>query len=588
MSEPRKEYSWQPSGSFKDVLLVFLLVISIILMALIFLELEFQNRNLSTYIQTRPVASEQQLRSHSVVKQTLAASQCVEQAFIDLERTKHRFDHIFDIQKNGRERLAASPPIATWQLLLGQCIENDLNCLLAAGENVSSAVERFQRDMALSHRILGYAPRLFQVQLATNDLVQQGDEVQTATDMLLNAYANPAPAGWAPLPETPGLRLGFTVVYVLGAVVLIVLVVVVLIRRQESQRRLDGSERRMQETEEQNRRNQEAILRLLDEMGDLAEGDLTVQATVTEDITGAIADSINYAIEALRDLVTTINNTSERVASAARETRSVAESLAKSSEAQARQIDSASKTVTQMAKMMDKVSAKAASSSEVAEKSVGIAHQGGDRVRRTIQGMDAIREHIQETSKRIKRLGESSQEIGDIVALINDIADQTNILALNAAIQASSAGEAGRGFAVVADEVQRLAERAGNATKRIEALVKTTQADTNEAIISMEKSTSEVVNGAGLAEKAGESLEEIEAVSGRLAELINDISRAAHRVSEMGSQVSAAMVAINEITGQTTQASLVTASSIKQLNQLAQEMQQSVAGFRLPRHAGDK
>jgi twitching motility protein PilJ len=196
--------------------------------------------------------------------------------------------------------------------------------------------------------------------------------------------------------------------------------------------------------------------------------------------------------------------------------------------------------------------------------------------------MDAIREHIQETSKRIKRLGESSQEIGDIVALINDIADQTNILALNAAIQASAAGEAGRGFGVVAEEVQRLAERSTNATKRIEALVKTIQADTNEAVISMEKSTTEVVNGAGLAEKAGEALDEIETVSARLAELISGISEVAGQVTEMASRVSTAMTAINEITAQTSETSVTTAASVAKLDQLAQELQQSVAGFRLP------
>jgi twitching motility protein PilJ len=218
----------------------------------------------------------------------------------------------------------------------------------------------------------------------------------------------------------------------------------------------------------------------------------------------------------------------------------------------------------------------------VAEKSVGIAHEGGDRVRRTIYGMNAIREHIQDTSKRIKRLGESSQEIGDIVALINDIADQTNILALNAAIQASAAGDAGRGFAVVADEVQRLAERSSNATKRIETLVKTIQADTNEAVISMEKSTAEVVGGAGLAEKAGEALEEIEKVSANLAELIDEISKSAGQVSEMASRVSTAMISINEITGQTAESSVATASAIGKLNQLARELRQAVADFRLP------
>jgi twitching motility protein PilJ len=379
-----------------------------------------------------------------------------------------------------------------------------------------------------------------------------------------------------------GFQLSRTTAYSFAIIAIVALLILARRQRLYSRSRMGGSEHQRQEIEEQNRRNQEAILRLLDELGDLAEGDLTVQASVTEDITGAIADSVNYAIEALRDLVSTINNTSEQIASAAQETRTVADRLAKASEIQARQIDNSSKTVMQMAQSMDDVSNKMASSAEVAQKSVGIAHEGGERVRRTIQGMDAIREHIQETSKRIKRLGESSQEIGDIVALINDIADQTNILALNAAIQASAAGEAGRGFGVVAEEVQRLAERSTNATKRIEALVKTIQADTNEAVISMEKSTTEVVNGAGLAEKAGEALDEIETVSARLAELISGISEAAGQVTEMASRVSTAMTAINEITAQTSETSVTTAASVAKLDQLAQELQQSVAGFRLP------
>jgi twitching motility protein PilJ len=224
----------------------------------------------------------------------------------------------------------------------------------------------------------------------------------------------------------------------------------------------------------------------------------------------------------------------------------------------------------------------AGASAEVASSSVQLASQGGDRVRRTIQGMDVIREHIQETSKRIKRLGESSQEIGDIVGLINDIADQTNILALNAAIQAAAAGESGRGFAVVADEVQRLAERAGNSTKRIEQLVKTIQADTSEAVISMEKSTAEVVNGADLAERAGESLEEIENVSNKLADLINDMSGAAREQSEVAQVVSSTMESINELTGRAAEGTTHTARSVERLTKMSDEMRKSVTGFKLP------
>ena len=411
---------------------------------------------------------------------------------------------------------------------------------------------------------------------------RQALQVAEQTNNLLSQYQNTHNNNTARLW---GIPISAPLAYGLSALALILLFLLVYRQGATSRSRMDVSEQQRQDIEEQNRRNQEAILRLLDELGDLAEGDLTVQASVTEDITGAIADSVNYAIEALRDLVSTINSTSEHIAAASQETRAVADRLAKASEVQARQIDNSSKTVMQMTQSMDDVSKKMASSAEVAEKSVGIAHEGGERVRRTIQGMDAIREHIQETSKRIKRLGESSQEIGDIVALINDIADQTNILALNAAIQASAAGDAGRGFGVVAEEVQRLAERCTNATKRIETLVKTIQADTNEAVISMEKSTTEVVNGAGLAEKAGEALEEIETVSGRLAELISAISRAAGQVTEMASKVSASMTSINEITAQTSQTSTTTATAVAKLDQLAQELQQSVSGFRLPEQA---
>ena len=253
----------------------------------------------------------------------------------------------------------------------------------------------------------------------------------------------------------------------------------------------------------QNERNQAAILRLLDEITNLAEGDLTVKATVTEDITGAIADSINYAIDALRELVTTINKTAVTLDGSARQALASAGHLAKASVQQAKQVTAASESVVEMASSVEQVSGNAERSADVARHSVDVAHKGSDAVRRTIDGMNTIRETIQETSKRIKRLGESSQEIGNIVELINDLAEQTNILALNASIQASMAGEAGRGFAVVADEVQRLAERAAQATKQIEVLVRTIQADTNEAVVSMERSTTDVVGGALLAENAG-------------------------------------------------------------------------------------
>jgi twitching motility protein PilJ len=343
----------------------------------------------------------------------------------------------------------------------------------------------------------------------------------------------------------------------------------------------DASKKRVY-VEQENVHNQEAIMRLLDELGDLADGDLTVQATVTEDFTGAIADSINYSIDQMRELVSSINQSAVEVSSAAQETQATAMHLAEASEHQAQEIAGASAAVNEMAVSIDQVSANAAESSQVAQRSVEIANKGSEVVQNTIKGMDTIREQIQDTSKRIKRLGESSQEIGDIVSLINDIADQTNILALNAAIQASMAGDAGRGFAVVADEVQRLAERSAGATKQIEALVKTIQTDTNEAVISMENTTTEVVKGARLAEDAGVSLEEIESVSTNLADLIQNISNAARQQAASAGHISNTMNVIQEITSQTSAGTSATAKSIGNLAELAAGMRSSVAGFKLP------
>ena len=331
-----------------------------------------------------------------------------------------------------------------------------------------------------------------------------------------------------------------------------------------------------------NDRNQNAILRLLDELADLADGDLTTTATVTEDFTGAIADSINYTIDQLRVLVSRINETSERVALGSRETQQTALHLAEAAEHQAQEIAGASAAVNEMAVTIDQVSANASESASVAERSVTIAKNGAKVVQNTINGMDTIREQIQDTSKRIKRLGESSQEIGDIVSLINDIADQTNILSLNAAIQASMAGDAGRGFAVVADEVQRLAERSATATKQIEALVKTIQNDTNEAVISMEQTTSEVVRGARLAQDAGVALEEIETVSASLAELIQNISNAARQQASSAGHISNTMNVIQEITSQTSAGTTATATAIGRLSDLASELRGSVTDFKLP------
>jgi twitching motility protein PilJ len=332
----------------------------------------------------------------------------------------------------------------------------------------------------------------------------------------------------------------------------------------------------------ENERNQQAILRLLDEIAGLAQGDLTATATVTEDITGAIADSVNMAVESLRRLVMTINQSAIQLDGATQQTQALSQHLAKASSAQSRQIAAATESIGTMAASIEEVSGNAERAADVARHSVDVAHKGGEAVRRTIDGMNTIRETIQETSKRIKRLGESSQEIGNIVELINDLAEQTNILALNASIQASMAGEAGRGFAVVADEVQRLAERAANATKQIDALVRTIQTDTNGAVVSMERSTTDVVGGAMLAENAGAALEEIEQVSNQIASLVHNISASARSQSQSGQSVARNMQVLREISAQTADSTTNTSQAIAKLAELSAGLRKSVAGFRLP------
>lgn len=371
----------------------------------------------------------------------------------------------------------------------------------------------------------------------------------------------------------------------LAVVVLMLLLILGYIIIRTNQARAQETKQRLKEIQDTNQKNQEAILRLLSEISELADGDLSINATVTEDFTGAIADAINFSIEALRELVISINQTAVQVTTSAQKTRTTAAQLTHAGERQAQQIAKAGQAIIGMANSVKKVSANAVESTEVAKKSVDIASKGAKAVRDTITGMDTIREQIQETSKRIKRLGESSQEIGEIVGLIDDIADQTNILALNAAIQAAMAGEAGRGFAVVADEIQRLAERSSNATKQIDALVKTIQGDTNEAVSSMEQSTAGVVSGAKIAERAGEALAEIEKVSVQLAGQIENISQTSRTQAAVASNISGTMTIIQEITTQASNGINETAASIERLGTLANELKTSVTRFKLPEEA---
>jgi twitching motility protein PilJ len=341
------------------------------------------------------------------------------------------------------------------------------------------------------------------------------------------------------------------------------------------------AERLEQEAKLANDQNQAAILRLMNELQEVADGDLTIQATVSEDITGAIADSVNYTVEELRNLVSRINTTAELVAEASSKAQTISSGLQSASEQQSREIRETGEKVLRMAAQIHDVSESASESAQVARQSLGAAEQGRRAVENAIAGMNGIRDQIQETAKRIKRLGESSQEIGEIVELISDITEQTNVLALNAAIQAASAGEAGRGFTVVAEEVQRLAERSAEATKQIAALIRSIQVDTQDAVAAMERSTQGVVAGTRLSDDAGNALGEIGRVSTQLAELIEGISRTTSNQASSAGTVAHSIQRILLVTEQTSEGTQQTAGSILQLSELARELKNSVSRFRV-------
>jgi twitching motility protein PilJ len=426
---------------------------------------------------------------------------------------------------------------------------------------VEAAFKEYQSAVS---SILGSQQQLVNAKRASFELFKDSEELLRAAENLNTAYE----------AELVGRRLNFIV---LAAVSLLALGVLLLIGKVY----LDDSRRRAEESEQQNRENQQAIQRLLDEIGNLANGDLTVRAHVTEHMTGAIADSINYTIDELRRLVAGITSASLQVTTATQEAETVSGKLLQAASKQAVEIQGAGQSVAQMAVSMSDVSKKANDSSKVAESSLHAAQKGAQAVQNAIRGMNDIRVQIQETSKRIKRLGESSQEIGEIVQLISDITEQTNVLALNAAIQAASAGEAGRGFTVVAEEVQRLAERSAEATKHIGAIVKSIQRDTQEAIDAMERSTQGVVQGTKTADEADQALREIGAVSRQLAELIESISAATQQQAASAGKVASNMKVILGITQLTTDGTKQTATSAARLTALADGLKSSVAGFKL-------
>lgn len=419
--------------------------------------------------------------------------------------------------------------------------------------------------------ILGSLQRLVQAKQAGDRIFKDSTALLGATEKLSSAYSS----------RVAGRTWSALAILLASALAVAALYLMLRLYNADVMRRRSAAERQRQHAEEEKNATQQAILRLMNEMGDLADGDLTVRATVTEDITGAIADSVNYTIEELSVLVKRINDAATRVTGATASAQRTSAELLAATEQQSREIQDAGDAVLSMAKSMNDVSQSATESAQVARQSLDSAQKGALAVENSIKGMNEIREQIQETSKRIKRLGESSQEIGEIVELISDITEQTNVLALNAAIQAASAGEAGRGFTVVAEEVQRLAERSAEATKQIAAIVKTIQTDTQDAVSAMENSTRGVVAGAKLSDAAGQALLEISSVSQNLAHLIEGISTQTDQQAAAATKVAENMKGILRITQQTTAGTKETAVSIGQLAELAVELKGSVSGFKV-------
>jgi twitching motility protein PilJ len=412
--------------------------------------------------------------------------------------------------------------------------------------------------------ILGNQARLVGAKRASFDMFNDSDALLQAAEKLNEAFEE----------DLGKRRINLILLVVLSVLAIAVLLLIGRVY-------IDDSRRRAAESEQVNKTNQEAIQRLLDEIMNLADGDLTGRAKVTEEITGAIADSLNVTIDALRKLVAGVNTAAQQVTTATAEAQTISTQLLEAAQTQSAKIQGTGESAVQMARSMTGVSKSASDSAKVAQTSLHAAEKGAQAVQNAIRGMNDIRGQIQETSKRVKRLGESSQEIGEIVQLISDITEQTNVLAMNAAIQAASAGEAGRGFTVVAEEVQRLAERSGEATKQIAAIVKSIQGDTQDAIEAMERSTRGVVDGTKTADEADQALREIEKVSNQLAELIGAISKATQEQAVSATRVAAAMNEILAITQMTTDGTRRTAGSADRLTALAVELKSSVAGFKL-------
>ena len=447
-----------------------------------------------------------------------------------------------------------------------------------ARQQLAALQTAFAATHKLATAVLGNLQALSNARLAQAAVVKDSVPLLDALQQLQHGYSTTAAGGSASVLFVAAC--GFVALFALLGLAQLY-VADTRQRAQQAERQRLQAERLELEARRSNEANQSAILRLMNELQNVAEGDLTQQATVTEDITGAIADSVNYTVEELRSLVGQVQSSAEQVRAASAQAQTTSGELLKSSEQQLAEIRATGRSVLDMAERINTVSAQAQQSSDVARQSLRAAEQGQLAVRNSIDGMNAIRSQIQDTSKRIKRLGESSQEIGEITELISDLTEQTNVLALNAAIQAASAGDAGRGFSVVAEEVQRLAERSADAAKQIAALVRAIQTDTQDAVAAMEKSTQGVVEGARLSDSAGTALSEIDRVSRELAELIQRIAGQAQTEAQSANQVAENIQHIFVVTEQTEAGTRSTAELIAELARVAGTLRDSVTRFKI-------